>query len=152
VLGERHLLRLLRQYVRYYNDDRSHMLSNVTLRACDPSSRRNSDALLRCAWAAFTIVTREPHEPTPGFFARTPISHHDTSVHGARVVRGGPSLRRKARENGQRKASRNNRGGKPTAICGTRNRKKPPRAAREDVLHRNELLLLPRGRNEGLAS
>jgi hypothetical protein len=62
VLGERHLLRLVREHALYYNADRPYM-SPVTHRSGDPLSHWRSDELLRYrASKDSTIGTREQRE------------------------------------------------------------------------------------------
>jgi hypothetical protein len=63
VLGERHLLRLVRQHTRYYNEDRPHMSLDgdaPAARAVEPVG--SGTVISLPASQAFTIATRRPRD------------------------------------------------------------------------------------------
>lgn len=69
--NERHLMRLLSDYVRYYHDDRTHLgLDKQT-----PSGRVRSwstkPVIGRASWAVCTIAMIAPPEPQPPILPRS---------------------------------------------------------------------------------
>lgn len=94
VLGERHLLRLVRQHARYYNEDRPHMSlagDAPAARAVEPIGSGRVIALPRIAvLLAFTIAIREPRDR---FLATTGRQRSPAGLHRNRLAATGKRWR-----------------------------------------------------------